>query len=141
MARDLPIREVTEDWLHTYLAAILARYGETDQRSVTKPRGWFAEAFAETTKEGGRDNTLTSLAGRLLNALPDYDAIAILNLWAEERCVPPLSEKDVLRVVGSLSRKRRFDNEVHSAKQTAFEPDQIDRPPTAGPEDDFYRSL
>lgn len=137
MARSGAILEVSEDWLAKYLATVLARYGEVNRGGGSiRPLGWFAETFSEQCPEGGRDNTLTSLAGYLLNkSLTHADTKAILLLWAEEKCDPPLEESDVDRVLNSLIRRRQFDDvrKNPAPRQLADE-----APRERGPEDDWF---
>lgn len=137
LASDQPIREVTEDWLQGYLATVLAKYGEINRGSGSaKPRGWFADSFSEACPEGGRDSTLTSLAGYLLNSrLSESDCKAILQLWAEEKCDPPLDESDVDRVVNSLIRRRQLDD-VRENPAPRNLADEAAR--ERGPEDDWF---
>ena len=141
LVRDCPIREVTEDWFNSYLATVLAKYGETNRGSGSlKPRGWFAETFSATTEEGGRDSTLASMTGYLLNAnLTLPDTRAILLLWAEYKCDPPLDVSDVDRVLTSLVRKREFDEARQT--RTPAQPVAVEVPRTVGPEDDNYADL
>ncbi len=141
LVRDCPILEVTEDWFNSYLATVLAKYGETNRGSANlKPKGWFAETFSAVTEEGGRDSTLASMTGYLLNAsLTLPDTRAILLLWAEYKCDPPLDVSDVDRVLTSLVRKREFDasREAHAAAK----PVAVEVPRTVGPEDANYADL
>jgi hypothetical protein len=54
---------------------------------------------------GERDNTLTSIGGKLRAAGLNYDEIyAALSRINEERCKPPLSDDDVKRIAKSVSR-------------------------------------
>lgn len=142
LGNDKPILEVTEDWFNSYLAIALARYGEVDQRPDGKsgrPLGWFSETFSEVCPEGGRDNTAAALAGKLLNALHADDVRAIMYVWAEAKCDPPLERHDINRIVSSLERKRRFENEVSTAP-LATEGTLADAP-TSGAEDDWFSDL
>ena len=60
--------------------------------------------------EGGRDNTLTSIGGKLRHAGLDYAEIesALLRI-NEERCKPPMSSEDVTRIARSVSRYAKDD--------------------------------
>jgi hypothetical protein len=60
--------------------------------------------------EGGRDNTLTSIGGKLRHAGLDYAEIeAALLRINEERCKPPMSSDDVTRIARSVSRYAKDD--------------------------------
>lgn len=142
LGSDKPILEVTQDWFDSYLAVALARYGEVNQRvdgGTTRPVGWFAETFGNECPLGGRDNTAAAFAGKLLNGLHPNDVRAIMFVWAEAKCVPPLPRQDIERIVSSLERKRRFDNAVQAnstAQSVADEP-----PIDTGPEDEWFADL
>lgn len=62
------------------------------------------EGHGGVIAEGERDTALTSIAGRLrrdgLNAEELHDRLAVENL----RCDPPLAERDVRRIAGSVAR-------------------------------------
>jgi len=72
-------------------------------------------ANPETTEigpilEGGRDNTLTSIGGKLRHAGLDYAEIeAALLRINEERCKPPMTVDDVKRIARSVSRYPKDD--------------------------------
>ncbi len=139
---DKPILEVTEDWFNSYLATALAKYGEVNQRAdgrSGRPQGWFFSTFTQECGEGGRDNTAASLAGRLLNGLTPDDVRAILYVWAEEKCVPPLDRRDIDRIVSSLKRRREIDNEIQASN--AAGPVESDIPREFGPEDADFAHL
>jgi hypothetical protein len=69
------------------------------------PAEW-AALIAAGVGEGARDDTLTRLAGYLLRRHVEPDvAQALLAVWNTARCVPPLSDKDVARIVNSILRK------------------------------------
>ena len=128
-----PILEVTEEWFRSYLAEALAGTGENNN-GERKPLGWFEEAFEEVCPQGGRDSTATSLVGYLLNFLHPNNVRAIMNVWAEAKCDPPLTIQDIDRIVSSLERKRKFD-----AVPTKSAEEPMDVP--TGPEDEQFRGL
>lgn len=145
LVADKPILEVTEEWYRSYLAEALAGTGEDHSRQGrVRPDGWFAETFSEVCPQGGRDNTATALTGRLLNGLYSEDVRAIMYVWAECKCDPPLPRQDIDRIIASLERKRQFDNEVYESKRKTFAPTERmePQPPvTSGPEDEQFRGL
>lgn len=61
--------------------------------------------------EGTRNNTLTSYAGSMRRQGMDTNAIlAALKVENSEKCDPPLPEKDIERIVNSISRYAPDDN-------------------------------
>lgn len=71
------------------------------------PSGERAEALAdgELIPKGRRDDTLASMAGTMRKRGFDREAIeAALRVTNEARCDPPLSDDDVRRIAGSVSR-------------------------------------
>lgn len=144
LVNDKPILEVTEEWYRSYLATALAGFGEDSvQGARVRPDGWFAETFTEECGQGGRDNTATALVGKLLNSLYSDDVRAIMYVWAESKCDPPLPRQDIDRIVSSLERKRRFDNEVRAKADEGATTQLVDTlPPISnGPEDAIFRGL
>lgn len=142
LVNDKPILEVTEEWYRDYLAKALAGTGEDDSRTGrARPDGWFIETFTETCEQGGRDNTATALTGRLLNGLHSDDVRAIMYVWAEHKCVPPLTRQDIDRIVSSLERKREY--EVRTTQQPHSPEERLDvlPPKSSGPEDEQFRGL
>lgn len=145
LVHDKPILEVSEEWYRSYLAEVLAGTGEgNSDGGRVRPDGWFAATFSEVCPQGGRDNTATALVGKLLNRLHSDEVRAIMYVWAESKCDPPLPRQDIDRIVSSLERKRKFDAEVYSAKRETFAPTErldIQPPLSSGPEDEQFRGL
>lgn len=63
-----------------------------------------------TIEEGGRDNTLSSLAGSMRRKGFSQKAIqAAITVTNEEKCRPPLSADDMLRISSSIAKYRPTD--------------------------------
>lgn len=74
--------------------------------SSTGPSGDGTFDFEAEIIEGGRNDTITRYAGKLLSAgLSQGDTLALLNAWNKEYCVPPLSQYEVRNSVESISRR------------------------------------
>jgi replicative DNA helicase len=72
--------------------------------TVTTGTDWFVQALVGVA-EGGRDQTCTRLAGRLLGAGLPQDAVEIiLQGWAE-RCTPPFPVEEVSKCVSSIAQR------------------------------------
>jgi len=58
-------------------------------------------------RQGNRNNTLTKLAGHLLNPcpMPPEEAYIWLSLYNEKRCDPPLSDREIRSIITSISKK------------------------------------
>jgi len=69
------------------------------------PLTWWRELVRHGVGEGGRNNTIASLAGHLLFHGVDHEVISELLLcWNRVRCRPPLDDAEVLRTVDSIIR-------------------------------------
>jgi Bifunctional DNA primase/polymerase, N-terminal/AAA domain/Primase C terminal 1 (PriCT-1) len=70
-----------------------------------KSRTGNADAIGETISEGGRNATLTSLAGTMRRrGMSETEILAALQVANETRCVPPLASSEVERIAGSVAR-------------------------------------
>jgi hypothetical protein len=86
---------------------------------VTEPR----KTTSEQIPEGKRNASLTSLAGAMRRHGATEDAIlAALQEHNEERCDPPLSEKEVKRIASSVSKypPSKSDDKHKSSRATKF---------------------
>jgi len=88
------------DWL---LAKIAERPNGNGQ--ATPPSEW-RTLIADGVSEGQRDCSAAKLAGHLLRRYLDpFVVLEIVQLWNAARCVPPLPEADVRRIVNSIAGK------------------------------------
>jgi hypothetical protein len=72
------------------------------------PPAYWRGVVTEGVPEGRRNSTIASLAGHLLWHEVDPDVVSELLLcWNRQRCRPPLSDEEVLRTVGSITRLHR----------------------------------
>jgi hypothetical protein len=70
----------------------------------TPPEDW-ADLVAVGTAEGSRDVTIARITGHLLRRNVDpFVALELMRAWSQARCAPPLSDKDVERIVGSIAK-------------------------------------
>lgn len=69
------------------------------------PLSYWRDLVAEGVPEGQRNSTIASLAGHLLWHEVDPDVVSeMLLCWNRVRCLPPLSDEEVLRTVQSIAR-------------------------------------
>jgi hypothetical protein len=72
---------------------------------ATPPSGWRA-LIANSVVEGQRDNTLTKITGYLLRRYVDpLVVLELVQMFNTARCVPPLPDEDVERIVNSIAGK------------------------------------
>ena len=82
------------------------------KNSNGNPIGWLLEALKGVTEhDPGRDKTATKIAGYFINKLNFSDILTILLAWNEHNA-PPMDEKDIRRLVTSVSRYAK--NEAHN---------------------------
>lgn len=113
------VADITEAQLDAYLEAVLGERVITE--SAPNEPGWFEDAIGATCLEGGRNDTATRIAGRLLRTrLSQTEVIALLQLWNEARCQPPMPVREILVAVRSLLRKQ---SEEERRVQPAAEPE------------------
>lgn len=109
-----PVADISKAQLDAYLAAVLGQEVLVDEQE-NEP-GWFEHALGATCEEGSRNNSATALAGRLIGVkLATTEVVALLSLWSELRCVPPLPVTEILATVRSIARK-------HYAKENRVQP-------------------
>ncbi|MDH3689703.1 MAG: bifunctional DNA primase/polymerase [Gammaproteobacteria bacterium] len=96
---------------HVHLAPMPAWLLEAiTEQSVKRHHfvNYWHDLARENVKEGERNNTIASLSGHLLWHGVDEDVVMELLLaWNRLRCRPPLSDDEVVRTVGSISRTQR----------------------------------
>jgi hypothetical protein len=74
--------------------------------SETKPAEHWRNIVADGVNEGARDETATRLAGHLLRHYVDACVVhELLLCWNAQRCRPPLSGRDIERIVMSVGNK------------------------------------
>ena len=91
-------------------AWLLAKIAPSNgSKSGTPPSGW--RDLIKGVSEGARDCSLTKLTGYLLRRHVDpFITLELIRIFNATRCAPPLSDKDVERIVSSvagLELKRR----------------------------------
>jgi hypothetical protein len=70
--------------------------------------GHWRKLVRDGVAEGGRNSTLASLAGYLLwHGLDPGVVTDLLLAWNTQRCRPPLTDEEVVRVVESIARTHR----------------------------------
>lgn len=120
IAHDLPIAEVTQAQLSTYLERVLGHDPFAGEGEANEP-GWFEEAFGAVCTQGSRNDTCARLAGRLIGAgLSATEVVSVLLVWADSRTEPRMSNHEILATVQSIGRKHR---ETLQAKQPTRQPE------------------
>ena len=77
-----------------------------NQNSSSTPTSDWRRIITAGVIEGVRDCTIAKLTGHLLRRRVDpVVALELMQVWNATRCVPPLSEKDVVRIVNSIAGK------------------------------------
>ena len=86
-------------------AWLLARIAEPNGAGKQPaPASEWRALIAGGVGEGQRDCTVAKLAGHLLRRFIDpVVALELLQAWNAGRCTPPLSEKDIERIVNSIA--------------------------------------
>jgi len=81
---------------------------------AAKPAEQWRDIVADGVDEGARDETATRLAGHLFRHYVDACVVhELLLCWNAQRCRPPLSGRDIERIVMSVGKKemqRRENN-------------------------------
>jgi Bifunctional DNA primase/polymerase, N-terminal/Primase C terminal 1 (PriCT-1) len=86
--------------------AICAKFAAGSSIPPTRSADAWAAAFAEPIAEGTRDDTLTRITGYLLRRSVDpFVALEIVRLVNAARCVPPLPDCDLARIIESIAGK------------------------------------
>lgn len=90
------------DWL---LARITGPGAKSNDHMAAEPSEWRA-LMAEGVPEGRRDCTLARIAGYLLrHHIDPVFAAGLVQIFNTTRCLPPLSDEDVERIVNSIAGK------------------------------------
>jgi len=85
------------DWLLRWTVDARPRRGH--------PLAYWRRLVSDGVPAGERNNTIASLAGRLLRHSVDSTVVMELLLcWNRVRCCPPLADEEVVAVVASISR-------------------------------------
>lgn len=81
--------------------------GLTPQSEITSDREDWAKNIRSAVAQGDRNNTLTRLAGHLLNPcpMPPEEAYIWLSLYNQHYCNPPLSDREIKAIITSISKK------------------------------------
>jgi Bifunctional DNA primase/polymerase, N-terminal/Primase C terminal 1 (PriCT-1) len=89
------------DWL---LVRVTKPHGAKN-KSPAPPSDWRA-LVADGVEQGQRDITVTRLCGYLLRHYVDpFIVLEILQLWNLAHCRPPLTQRDIERIVASIAGK------------------------------------
>ena len=90
------------DWL---LARITGPGAKSNDHMAAEPSEWRA-LIAEGVPEGRRDCTLARIAGYLLrHHIDPVFAAGLVQIFNTTRCLPPLPDEDVERIVNSIAGK------------------------------------
>jgi hypothetical protein len=73
-------------------------------RSTTPLDSWLT-LVAGGVREGGRNDAITRLAGKLLRHLPPQLVLELVLAFNDARCQPPLSSQEVTRTVNSIASR------------------------------------
>jgi hypothetical protein len=86
--------------------------GSLSKNTSGNPQGWLLEALKGVcAHDPGRDKTGAKIAGYFVDKLNYNDVLTILLAWNAHN-QPPMAEKDVRRIVNSVSRYKK--NEAHN---------------------------
>lgn len=80
---------------------------------------------SEEIPKGRRNETLTSIAGSLRRRGMTQDEIAAILLVVNQRCVPPLSEKEVRRIAQGVARYQPEEIVVNKDQSLIFPPEVL----------------
>ncbi len=72
--------------------------------------------IAEGVQEGGRNDAIARLAGKLLHHLPPDLAFELLTAFNEARCKPPLSLEEVSRTFNSIAGREKRTRQQRSIR-------------------------
>jgi hypothetical protein len=101
-----PVKVSQDENLHYDINDFLNILPEVETQSDNKTESdsvdWLNEKMAGVEK-GRRDATATRIAGYFINKLPVHDVLTILHSWNLNN-KPPLDEKDLVKIVNSISR-------------------------------------
>ena len=77
------------------------------QDVITSDREDWTKNIQLAAQKGNRNNTLTRLAGHLLNPcpMPAEEAYIWLSLYNQHNCHPPLSDREIRSIITSISKK------------------------------------
>lgn len=85
------------------------------QADLAAPPDEYAALVVNGVDEGGRNASLTRLAGYFLRRYVDgYVTLEMLRLWNRDRCRPPLPDRDVVTIVRSIARKEAARREARN---------------------------
>jgi hypothetical protein len=93
---------------------LLAKIAAAANGADVTPSSEWRELVTNGVAEGARDSTIARLAGHLLRRRIDpFVALQLMQSWNAARCAPPLPQRDVERIIGSIAGKelqRRLGN-------------------------------
>jgi hypothetical protein len=106
VGRDHPAPLPPIQWLNLARAA-----GATEHRfnSATSHPGsdHWADLIASGVPEGGRNSAAASLVGHLLgHGLSGRETLALMRLWNDHRCHPPLSDEELNGLIRSITGRQ-----------------------------------
>lgn len=85
------------------------------QAGPAAPPDEFAALVVNGVEEGGRNASLTRLAGYFLRRYVDpYVTLEMLRLWNRDRCRPPLPDHDVVTIARSIAKKEAARREARN---------------------------
>ncbi|MCG3194893.1 MAG: hypothetical protein DIJKHBIC_04161 [Thermoanaerobaculia bacterium] len=97
-----------------WLLALVTSPAAQSPRTAAPP-DQFAALVAAGVDEGGRNATLTRLAGYFLRRYVDpYVTLEMLRLWNRDRCRPPLPDSDVVTIARSVANREAARRETRN---------------------------
>jgi bifunctional DNA primase/polymerase-like protein/primase-like protein len=96
---EMPIAEAPE-WVVKLAITPAAKDGTA---KAELPENW-RRLVANGVREGGRNNAIARLAGKMLrHGLDPFMALDLCRCWNAQRCRPPLDDAEVVRTVDSIA--------------------------------------
>jgi len=79
----------------------------TPTTNITSDREDWESTIQRDTERGGRNTTLTRLAGHLMNPcpMPAEEAYVWLSLYNQKHCKPPLGDREIRAILSSIKRR------------------------------------
>lgn len=98
-----------------WLLALVTVTAPAGSQAPAAPPDEFAALVVNGVDEGGRNASLTRLAGYFLRRYVDpYVTLEMLRLWNRERCRPPLPDADVVTITRSIAKREAARREARN---------------------------
>jgi hypothetical protein len=89
-----------------WLLDLITRTGRSSHsKSRALPASEWSALLESTVTEGARNSTLTSIVGHLVCRLDCREVLTLMQAWNAIHCIPPLPERDVMRIVNSIASR------------------------------------